>query len=71
MICKHKEGKCGGGISLFRHRNHKYMVVEQISAVEENVLECLTTEVFKKKKKHNTPRSPLSVREPAAQQNHS
>lgn len=44
MICKHTEGKYGGGISVFRHRNQKYMVVEQISAVEENVLDCLTTE---------------------------
>ncbi len=50
MVCKNREVKNGGGVALFVDKNLIYKVVEKITTVVDNVLECVSIELLMGKK---------------------
>lgn len=52
LTCINRENKNGGGVALYVDKNLNYKVVEEMSTVVDNLLECVTIEICLEKKKN-------------------
>ena len=68
MTYKNRENKIGGGVALYVDKNLNYKVVEKLTTVVDNVLECVTIEILMEKTKnirvsciYRTPSSNIEI----------
>ena len=47
------EEKTGGGVAIYVDKNLKYRLVEKMTRVMNDIFECITVEIYMKKKKNN------------------
>ena len=52
LMCMNRRNKNGGGVAMYVDMNFKYKVIENMSTVVDNVLECITIEISREKKKN-------------------
>lgn len=50
--CVNRESKSGGGVAVYADKNLNYKVVENITTVIDNLLECITVEICEEKNKN-------------------
>lgn len=51
MVCVNRETKLGGGVALYVDKNFRYKIVDKLSTVVDNLLECVTVEILMENKK--------------------